>query len=60
MSDVAASDTVRSRIVDATAFDGSVGLELEKDNISLSLNCGVQASEHQTGQNVALSFTYKF
>ncbi|WP_300683869.1 hypothetical protein [uncultured Bilophila sp.] len=60
VSDVAASDTVRSRIVDATAFDGSVGLELEKDNISLSLNCGVQASEHQTGQNVALSFTYKF
>lgn len=60
VSGVAASDAVRSRIVDPVAFDGSVGLELEKDNISLSLNCGVQASEHQTGQNVALSFTYKF
>lgn len=57
---VGASDTVTSRIMDATTVDGTLGLEVAKDNLSFGLNYGVQASEHRTGQGVNLSFTYKF
>ena len=57
---IGASDTVTSRIMDATTVDGTLGLEVAKDNLSFGLNYGVQASEHRTGQGVNLSFTYKF
>ena len=60
MRGVGASDTVTSRIMDATTVDGTLGLEVAKDNLSFGLNYGVQASEHRTGQGVNLSFTYKF
>ena len=57
---VNASDSMKRRVMDTTAFDGVFGVELQKDNVSFGLGYNVQASEHQTGQGVTASFMYKF
>ncbi|MFQ8889905.1 MAG: hypothetical protein ACLR7Z_17720 [Bilophila wadsworthia] len=41
-------------------FDGTLGLEVQKDNISFGLDYGIRASEHKAGHGVNVSFTYKF
>lgn len=57
---VAASDAIKSRMVDSVAFDGTFGLEMQKDDVSLGLDYGLRASEHKTGHGVNVSFTCKF
>ncbi|WP_308775611.1 autotransporter outer membrane beta-barrel domain-containing protein, partial [uncultured Bilophila sp.] len=57
---VAASDTVKARMMDSVSFDGTLGLEVGKDNVSFGLDYGIRASEHKTDHGVNLSFTYKF
>lgn len=57
---VAASDTIKARIMDSVSFDGTLGLEVQKDNISFGLDYGIRASEHKAGHGVNVSFTYKF
>ena len=57
---VAASDTIKARIMDSISFDGTLGLEVQKDNISFGLDYGIRASEHKAGHGVNVSFTYKF
>ena len=57
---VAASDTVKARMMDSVSFDGTIGLEVQKDNVSFGLDYGIRASEHKTDHGVNLSFTYKF
>lgn len=58
--DVAASDAIKSRMVDSVAFDGTFGLEMQKDDVSFGLDYGLRASEHKTGHGVNVSFTCKF
>lgn len=57
---VAASDTVKARMMDSVSFDGTLGLEVGKDNVSFGLDYGIRASEHKTDHGVNLSFTYMF
>ena len=57
---IAASDTVKARMMDSVSFDGTIGLEVQKDNVSFGLDYGIRASEHKTDHGVNLSFTYKF
>ncbi len=57
---VAASDTIKARMMDSVSFDGTLGLEVQKDNISFGLDYGIRASEHKVGHGVNVSFTYKF
>ena len=57
---VAASDTIKARMMDSVSFDGTLGLEVQKDNISFGLDYGIRASEHKAGHGVKVSFTYKF
>ena len=57
---VAASDTIKARMMDSVSFDGTLGLEVQKDNISFGLDYGIRASEHKAGHGVNVSFTYKF
>ena len=57
---VAASDTIKARIMDSVSLDGTLGLEVQKDNISFGLDYGIRASEHKVGHGVNVSFTYKF
>ena len=57
---VAASDTIKARIMDSVSLDGTLGLEVQKDNISFGLDYGIRASKHKVGHGVNVSFTYKF
>ena len=57
---VAASDTIKARMMDSVSFDGTLRLEVQKDNISFGLDYGIRASEHKAGHGVNVSFTYKF
>lgn len=57
---VAASDTIKARMMDSVSFDGTLGLEVQRDNISFGFDYGIRASEHKTGHGVNVSFTYKF
>ena len=57
---VAASDTIKARMMDSVSFDGTLGLEVQKDNISFGLDYGIRAAEHKAGHGVNVSFTYKF
>ena len=57
---VAASDTIKARMMDSVSFDGTLGLEVQKDNISFGLDYGIRASEHKAGHGVNVSSTYKF
>ena len=57
---VAASDTIKARMMDSVSFDGTLGPEVQKDNISFGLDYGIRASEHKAGHGVNVSFTYKF
>ena len=57
---IAAGDTIKQRVFDETSFDGTFGVQAEKDNISLGLKYNIQASEHATGHGVTASFMYKF
>lgn len=55
-----ATDSVNTRIMDATSFSGMVGLQAEKGNLALGLNYGVQASRHETDQRVNVGISWKF
>ena len=57
---VNASDSMQRRVMDATAFDGVFGVEVQKENVSFGLNYAVQASEHETGHGVTAAFMYRF
>ena len=37
-----------------------VGVQAEKGNFALGLNYGIQASSHETDQNVNVGFSWKF
>ena len=55
-----ATDSVNSRIMDATSFSGMIGLQAEKGNLALGLNYGVQASRHETDQRINVGISWKF
>ena len=57
---VNASDSISRRVFDSTAFDGALGLELLKDNVSFGLSYNIQASEHTTNHGVMARFMYQF
>ena len=55
-----AVDGVNTRIMDSTSWSGMIGVQAEKGNFALGLNYGIQASSHETDQNVNLGFSWKF
>ncbi len=55
-----AVDGVNTRIMDSTSWSGMVGVQAEKGNFALGLNYGIQASSHETDQNVNVGFSWKF
>ena len=59
-SGVNAVDSVNTRIMDSTSWSGMVGVQAEKGNFALGLNYGIQASSHETDQNVNVGFSWKF
>ena len=59
-SGVNAVDSVNTRIMDSTSWSGMIGVQAEKGNFALGLNYGIQASSHETDQNVNVGFSWKF
>lgn len=57
---IGAEDVVKSRIMDATSWAGTVGVQAEKDGFSFGLHYGLQASAHETDQSVGMGFSWKF
>lgn len=57
---VNASDSIDTRIMDASSWSGLVGLQAEKGNLTIGLNYSVQASYHETNQQVQLNLGWKF
>ena len=59
-SGINAVDSVNTRIMDSTSWAGMVGVQAEKGNLNFGLNYGVQASRHETDQNVMFTLGWKF
>ncbi len=57
---VVGSATYNVENVDRFAFNGGLGLEIAKNNLSFALNYDLQASEHETSHAVQATFRYKF
>lgn len=51
---------MKMQVVDYVTFDGGVGFEVGKENLSLGLNYNIQASEHRTGHGVFGTVRYEF
>ena len=59
-SGVDAVDSFDSRIMDSTSWAATVGVQAEKGKFTFGLNYGVQASSHETDQNVQVKLGWKF
>lgn len=51
---------MKTQVADYLTFDGTAGVELKNNNITLGLNYNLQASEHRTGQGLFGTFRYEF
>lgn len=54
------SAEMKMQVVDYLSYDGGIGLEMKKDNVSFGVNYNIQASEHRTGHGVFGTFRYEF
>lgn len=59
-SGIDAEDSIRNTITDTVSWSGMAGLQFEKGDFILGVNYGIQASTHETDQNVSLNLVYKF
>jgi outer membrane autotransporter protein len=59
-SGIDAVDSFDSRIMDSSSWAATVGVQAEKGKFSFGLNYGVQASSHETDQNVQVKLGWKF
>lgn len=57
---VAGDAEMKMQVVDYVTFDGGLGFEVGKDNLSFGLNYNIQASEHRTGHGVFGTLRYEF
>ena len=53
-------DSMNTRVMDSTSWAGTIGIQAEKGNMTFGLNYGVQASSHETDQNIQVKFGWKF
>lgn len=60
VSGISALDTITSRVMDRTSFDGTLGVDMQKGNMTLGLRYGLQKSSNQTDQAGMATFSYKF
>jgi hypothetical protein len=55
-----ASDVIAADVVDSTAFNGQLGLKLQKGNMAFGVVYNITASEHTTGQTVGATYKFSF
>lgn len=54
------SAEMKMQVMDYMSYDGGIGLEMKKDNVSFGVNYNIQASEHRTGHGVFGTLRYEF
>ena len=59
-SGIDAEDSIRTTITDTVSWSGMAGLQFEKGDFTVGVNYNIQASTHETDQNVSLNLVYKF
>ena len=59
-SGIDAEDSIRNTITDTVSWSGMAGLQFEKGDFTVGVNYNIQASTHETDQNVSLNLVYKF
>lgn len=57
---VNSSAEMKMQVVDYLTFDGGLGFDMKKDNVSFGINYNIQASEHRTAHGVFGTFRYEF
>lgn len=57
---VSASDSITARVMDRTSFDGTLGVDMQKGNMTFGLRYGLQKSSNQTDQAGMATFIYRF
>ncbi len=57
---VVGNSTYHVENVDEFAFNGGIGLQMAKDNVSFGLDYDLQASRHETSHTVQATLRYKF
>ena len=59
-SGVDAVDSFDARVMDSSSWAATLGVQAEKGKLTFGLNYGVQASSHETDQNVQVKLGWKF
>ncbi|MNC28895.1 hypothetical protein D3C75_771240 [compost metagenome] len=57
---ISSSDTLRAEIMDDTAFNGQLGVKMQKDNMTFGVGYNVTASQHDTDQIVSATWALAF
>lgn len=57
---ISASDTLRAEIMDDTAFNGQLGVKMQKDNMTFGVGYNVNASHHDTDQTMSATWSLNF
>lgn len=57
---VAASDMTRTEIMDSTSWNGSLGLEIQKDRLSIGLSAAYQKSSNEKSRGFMLKINRQF
>ncbi len=57
---IPASDRISAEVMDKTAFEGKLGVKMQKGNMTWGVGYSLDASSHNTGQQVGISYRYTF
>lgn len=57
---VPATDRIPAEMMDKTAFEGKLGVKMQKGNMTWSVGYTLDASSHNTGQQVGIAYRYSF
>lgn len=57
---IPASDSISAEVMDKTAFEGKLGVKMQKGNMIWGVGYSLDASSHNTGQQVGITYRYTF
>jgi len=57
---IPASDSISADVMDKTAFEGKLSVKMQKGNMTWGVGYSLDASSHNTGQQVGISYRYTF
>ena len=57
---ISGSDTIRAEIMDDTAFNGQLGVKMQKGTMTFGVGYNVNASQHDTNQTMSATWSLAF